>query len=257
MIYFDFPRFPELLTNYDGCMVSRAEVSELVVVFLKYPEVGRVKTRLAAAVGGVAAAEIYRELVGRTLAAVGEWLGGEPEAGAKRHVWIYCTPGDRVEATQSWLRRAVLGWKRLPQWVVQPEGDLGGRLGTVFDDGFAAGFSSVCAIGTDCPALSAEFLAAAAALLCRHPGVIGPTEDGGYYLIGLNSPRPEIFRNIPWSSPETRSATVAAARLAGWELACLPVLSDVDTHTDWVRWRKAEGAKDSKKSAAGRGNRVK
>jgi len=216
-------------------MAFVAAPAELVVVFLKYPEPGRVKTRLAAGVGDFRAAEIYREMVGLTMVAVGDWLGGEPVGGPAREAWLSVDPAHRLAESQEWLFPDLRGWRRPPRWVPQPDGDLGYRLETVFHQGLREGFSRVIAIGTDCPELSADSLVLAAQLLRTHPGVIGPSPDGGYYLIGVNSPRPELFLNIPWSSPHTLAATLAAAHQAGWSFATLPTLADVDTHQDWQR----------------------
>lgn len=230
-------------------MSSEAAPAELVVVFLKYPEPGRVKTRLAAAVGPAQAADIYRELVELTLVAVGQWLMGEPAGGPERHAWLYLDPPHQLSESQRWLSPKLRNWQRRPRWVPQPGGDLGDRLETVFSQGFSDGFSAVIAVGTDCPALSAASLSRAATHLGTHPGVIGPSADGGYYLIGVNSHRPELFRNIPWSSSQTRAATLAAAHQSGLSFATLPTLADIDTHQDWKQWRGGSDREVSKNPA--------
>lgn len=221
-------------------MTCRGPTGNLLVVFVKYPEPGRVKTRLALGIGAEEAAAVYRELVAVTLAAVGAWLqtGGTVTADRRlRTVWMYFDPAEKRAALQTWLDPLVRHWPVAPQWVAQPDGSLGLRLQAVFQQGFSMGFDAVCAIGTDCPAVTAAGLEAAFATLACKDGVVGPTRDGGYYLIGIKSNHPSLFENIPWSSPDTLLMTHQAAERLGLFLVPLPVLEDVDTEADWQRWQ--------------------
>jgi uncharacterized protein len=161
---------------------------ELLVVFVKYPEPGRVKTRLAAGIGERAAADAYRELVATTLESVREWLEADLKHSGpsmSRSVWIYFDPREKENEVRAWLAPLVCEWTSPPQWVAQPSGDLGERLQWVFHQGFEKCFYGICAIGTDCPELSGSGLGRAFAALRLGDGVVGPTTDGGYYLIGL------------------------------------------------------------------------
>jgi uncharacterized protein len=102
------------------------------------------------------------------------------------------------------------------------------------------------AIGTDCPGLSPAGLDAAANALGETEMVLGPTADGGYYLVGLSRWAPVVFEHIPWSSDRTFEATVAAASAAGLSLHILPVLVDIDTENDWRAWiEKSTGRPDA------------
>ena len=121
-------------------------------------------------------------------------------------------------------------------WIAQPEGDLGERLEYVFNKAFNEGFSSVFAIGTDCPSLTAKGLETASLRLRLSDAVLGPAADGGYYLIGLTQYHPNAFRNIPWSSTQTLAATLAALHLLKGNVAELPLLHDIDTQADWELW---------------------
>jgi rSAM/selenodomain-associated transferase 1 len=222
-------------------MTAKGQVGELLVVFVKYPEPGRVKTRLAAGIGANEAAAAYRELVTTTFEAIGQWLQeGELARDHRppRTVWVYFDPAEKRTAIQTWLDPEVRCWTVPPQWVAQPEGELGGRLQSAFHQGFNAGFYAICAIGTDCPELTGDGLERAFSELSRWEGVAGPTRDGGYYLIGVKTEHSLLFENIPWSSPETFSATCKVAERLGLHLAILPMLEDVDTEADWRRWRR-------------------
>lgn len=225
-------------------MNSEDRGGELLVVFLKYPEPGRVKTRLASGIGGDAAAAVYRDLVAITLEAVGKWVQGgrkSREGAVPRRVWLYFDPAESAAAVRSWLAPVVGRWEDPPRWVAQPDGDLGKRLQWAMNQGFEQGFSAVCAIGTDCPEVTAKGLAAAFAGLEKQAGVVGPTRDGGYYLIGVKTIYPALFDNIPWSSSQTLEATRHAARTAGISLHELPTLMDIDTEADWRWWREGRG----------------
>jgi len=217
-------------------MFSDSRVHELLVVCVKYPEAGRVKTRLAAEVGGGRAAEVYAGLVELSLRAAMGWLGGGRVR--ERRVWIYFDPAQREEAVRRWLAPACAVMDGRVDYVAQPEGDLGERLEAVFHQGFNSGFSVVMAIGSDCPSLTAEGLERASAALGGAADLaVGPAVDGGYYLIGLSSEQPAVFRGIPWSSEDTLACTRAVAARLGLRVAELERLHDVDTQADWLRWQ--------------------
>jgi rSAM/selenodomain-associated transferase 1 len=194
-------------------------VSAALALFLKAPRLGTVKTRLAAEIGARQALRLYRLMAGRTLAAA-------REAGLEATVWF--TPADAGPEMRYWLGDA---------WDLRPQcsGDLGMRLAAAAD-AVARGRAWLVA-GADCPRLDAARLREATETLARVPIVLGPSEDGGYYLLGGCTPLPDVFTDMPWSTPrildETR-ARLARARVAWHELA---TLRDVDTADD----ARAEG----------------
>ena len=201
----------------------------LLIVFLRYPEVGRVKTRMAVGLGAEKACAIYGELVRRTLVAV-----AEASAVNRLQVWLYFDPPERGLELREWLDiHQLLNSFEL---ISQPVGDLGSRLEYAFSQAFTAGFARVCVIGTDCPALTSAHLQAAFAALTHSEVVIGPATDGGYYLLGQRRFLPALFREIPWSSPHTFGATYRAAAEAGISIEIMPALDDIDTAEDWQRW---------------------
>jgi glycosyltransferase A (GT-A) superfamily protein (DUF2064 family) len=99
------------------------------------------------------------------------------------------------------------------------------------------GAERVVVIGADCPEITRATIAEAFVRLSEADVVLGPAADGGYYLIGLTRPYRVLFADIPWSSPDTLSRTLAAARRAGLTVSLLDVKRDVDTADDWRRWR--------------------
>jgi len=193
-------------------------------VFVRAPEAGRVKTRLAAEVGAEAALRVYVRLAEHALAEA-------RAAGAA--VRVHFTPAGAEAAVRGWLGGPA-------DYLPQAEGDLGERLERAFAEAFAAGFRRVVVIGSDLPELSAEVLRRAAVLLDGYAAVLGPARDGGYYLLGLRAPLPEVFRGIPWSTDAVLARTLDRLRAAGIEPALLETLGDVDEAADlppgWREW---------------------
>ena len=187
-----------------------------VAVFVRAPELGKVKTRLARVLGESAAMQAYVELVEGT-------LGALEEGAFDCELWFDGPPNDHL---QRWRSDHVL-----PAFK-QPETDLGGRMLAAV----VAGAKVV--VGSDIPALDAAYVEAALARLARADAVLGPVEDGGYCLIGMNEPHPELFRSIEWSTDSVVDQTLRRAATAGIEVALLDTLWDVDDYADYVRWRK-------------------
>lgn len=187
-----------------------------VAVFVRAPELGKVKTRLARVLGEAAALQAYVELVEGT-------LGALEEGAFDCELWFDGPPNDHL---QRWRSDHVL-----PAFK-QPETDLGGRMLAAV----VAGAKVV--VGSDIPALDVAYVEAALARLARADAVLGPVEDGGYCLIGMNEPHPELFRSIEWSTDSVVDQTLRRAATAGIEVALLDTLWDVDDYADYVRWRK-------------------
>ncbi len=199
-----------------------------LLVFLKAPRPRTAKTRIAATLGDEAALDIYRELVATTLARVAE-LPDEFD------VDLRFAPDDAAPEIAPWLRP---GWRTVPQGG----GDLGARMSQAFADAFADGCTGVVVIGTDCPDLTAEDLRAAWDALDDHDVVVGPAEDGGYWLLGTSAPRPRLFADIAWSSSTVLADTLSIARSDGISVRLLRRLNDIDTAQDWDRHVTDRGA---------------
>lgn len=192
-----------------------------LLIFLKAPRAGEVKTRLAASLGKARALRAYRQLVAHTLAAV------PPDWSVEIH---YAPRGARAD-----MRRWLGARWRLR---VQSSGDLGVRLTRAFAGAFARGARRVIAIGGDCPTLDAATLERAAQTLRARDVVLGPACDGGYYLIGLRRAAPELFVEIPWSTADVFPTTLRRARAARLSLMRLEEREDVDDLASWRRQAK-------------------
>ncbi|MFD2718788.1 TIGR04282 family arsenosugar biosynthesis glycosyltransferase [Hymenobacter monticola] len=196
-----------------------------LLIFAREPVLGRVKTRLAADIGPEAALAVYRELLGLTAAAVAA-------AQVPATVWLAEAPASAAQATQPRPE-----WPGLP-WRVQPVAEsLGERMQHAFAEAFAAGAARVVIIGTDCPGLTPELLHAAFEALQHHEVVVGPADDGGYYLLGLRELQPALFANKNWSTASVLPDTLADTTRLGLRVAQLPVLHDVDSGRDLATWR--------------------
>lgn len=197
-----------------------------LIVFLKHPEPGTVKTRLIPVLGAEIAAELYRVLCEAVLA------GTVPRPGEFERL-VFFAPPEAAEQVRGWLPSVRL----LPQ----AGGDLGARMGGASARAFDRGAERVALIGTDSPAVSRATVVEALEALDAADLVLGPAEDGGYYLLALRKPRPELFDGMTWSTPVVLEETVARADTASLRVHLLAPLRDIDTPEDlraeWPRLR--------------------
>ena len=200
-------------------------------MFIRAPEAGKVKTRLAAEIGPDAALRVYRRLAEHTLAVAAQ------VAGAGVEVRVHYTPADAGRDVRAWLepawraREAPDGGGALRFLPQQGEG-LGERMENAFAAAFEAGHERVVIVGSDLPALDAALVLRAFALLEASPAVLGPARDGGYYLMGLRQRVGGLFSGIPWSTSDVLRLTLDRLRDAGIEPALLEPLSDLDEASD-------------------------
>lgn len=180
-----------------------------VALFTRWPRPGQAKTRLIPAIGAQPAADLHRRLTERTVATI-------------RASGLACevrTTGAPVGDFRRWLGDDLA-------FVDQGDGDLGARLAA------AAETLPVLLLGADIPGLLPTHLCAAAAALATFPAVIGPAADGGYWLLGLAVPAPQVFTAIRWGMATVFADT--AARLPG--AAILDTLADLDRPEDLAQW---------------------
>jgi uncharacterized protein len=187
-----------------------------LIIFTRYPEAGKAKTRLIPALGADGAANLHRQFTEQTLQKALTLLDTA--------IAVHFTGGS-LEQMQTWLGGEV-------QYRSQTAGDLGDRMSHAFMTTFAEGYQSVIIIGTDCPQLTPELLSQAFQALLTHDLVLGATTDGGYYLLGLRQPMPELFVDVAWSTEVVFQQTIAIAQQLGLAIAQLPTLSDVDRPED-------------------------
>jgi rSAM/selenodomain-associated transferase 1 len=199
-----------------------------VAIMARVPVAGRVKTRLCPPLTPEQAARLARCFLQDRL----EQLGGVAAAAPL----VAFTPADG----EAELRRLLPAAARL---VAQEGPDLGVRLDRILTDLLAESGTGAIAIDTDSPTLPTDYVRQACAHLAEATAdvVIGPSEDGGYYLIGLRRPAPALFEAMPWSTAALLDETVARARRLGLRLALLPAWFDVDRGPDLSRLRESAG----------------
>ena len=192
-----------------------------LMIVVKEPVVGQVKTRLAASVGAAYALALYEAFVADTIATAGTVPGADLGLGF-------------------WPPSAHAYFRTLcPHAVLFPQrgADLGERLLNAFEQAHAARYEQCVVMSSDSPNVPAAYLRRAFALLDDASVVLGPCEDGGYYLIGMHEPQPALFGGITWSTEVVYRQTVERAAEAELRLATLPVWYDIDTVADLTRLR--------------------
>ena len=196
-------------------------------MFVRAPEAGRVKTRLAATLGAEGALRVYRRLAEHTV---------REARAVDAELRIHFTPADREPEVRAWLGDG-------PHYLAQAEGDLGTRMEAAFRSAFADGAERAVIVGSDLPDLTAALLRRAFDALDEHPAVLGPARDGGYYLLGMRAMIPGVFDGVPWSTDAVLALTLERMRGAAIEPALLPTLADVDEADDlpagWAEWAVA------------------
>lgn len=193
--------------------------ADLLIIFLKSPRPGFVKTRLAGRLGTKLACEAYRNLAAGLL----KRLKAYP------NVELRISPDDAAASHSDWLLRDC--WR----FQGQGGGDLGRRLTRAFEESFAEGRRKVMAIGSDCPYVETSHLRDGFERLISASVVLGPALDGGYWLIGMNRYLPSLFEGISWGGDEVLEQTLQRTAALGVRAAMLETLEDVD---DWESWRR-------------------
>ena len=195
-----------------------------LALMLKAPRSGEVKTRLARSIGAERATRVYRALVEHQIAQIpSRW-----------RITIHFAPTDAESEMRSWLERFA---PRGMGFVPQPDGDLGVRLISAMEHGFASGADFVFFLGGDCPGITCSYLEEAEGTLAKTDMVIARALDGGYVLLGLKKPTPSIFEGIRWSSDAVFAATLGQARAARLSYQCLSPLEDIDDFESYERQR--------------------
>ncbi|SFD66069.1 hypothetical protein SAMN05660831_02038 [Thiohalospira halophila DSM 15071] len=191
-------------------------------LFARAPVAGAAKTRLIPALGAAGAAHVHHRLLQRTLEVAERAAARIP--GLEAELW--CHP----DIDHPVFRAAEARGFRLRQ---QAGNDLGERMAGALESALEEGAPAAVLVGSDCPGLTAEPVAAAfAEMAAGADAVLGPAVDGGYYLVGLRRPARALFTGIPWGGPEVAAATRARAAAAGLRLAEVATLQDLDTPAD-------------------------
>lgn len=190
-----------------------------IIIFIKNPVLGKVKTRLAATVGDQKALEVYQRLLDVTRKTV-------TKVNAKYHLFY----SDVIDMDDDWYIQDF-------DKYLQQGNDLGERMSAAFRNIFSQNDGSVLQkvviIGSDCPALTPDILEMAFTILGDSDVVVGPTFDGGYYLLGIKEYHAALFENITWSTDAVYQETNDKSRELQLNIADLPTLSDIDNEKDW------------------------
>lgn len=189
-----------------------------LLIFCKAPIPGTVKTRLISYLGEAGATSLHWELSDRLIR---ECLESRISGQFDVELWCYPTTSDDF----------------FNQFNVTLHLQQGGNLGERMDNAFRRTGSPAILIGTDCPNLDAGYLQRATTLLASHDAVLGPAEDGGYGLIGLQQPNSALFNDMNWGTDQVASDTSAELNRQQLHWSLLPLLWDVDRPEDVRRYR--------------------
>ena len=188
--------------------------NRLLIIFVKNPIIGQVKTRLAATMGNEKALEIYLKLLDYTRKITVDLPFDK--------VVFYA---NYVDKEDSWSEQAYLK-------QAQDSGDLGTRMQRAFEWGFRTGYQHICIIGSDCLELTPEIIENAFEELETQDAVIGPTRDGGYYLLGMKQLHLPLFQDKAWGNETVASDTKKDLRQMNLSFTTLETLTDVDREED-------------------------
>ena len=184
---------------------------QLLIIFTRKPELGKVKTRLAKDTSDEVALAVYNDLLIHTHQITKNIEGDK---------WVFYT--DEIEFEDIWDEGDYMK-------MIQAQGDLGAKMQDAFFKGFGAGYFEIVIIGSDVDTLTTEIIEDAFEQVKQQP-VIGPSEDGGYYLLGLEEPRTDVFQNKEWGTDTVLRDTLLD--LAEEEIAFLDELNDIDLLED-------------------------
>ena len=190
-------------------------------IFAKAPVLGTVKTRMSPPLSPAQCLRLHEALLNHTLARMRPLIASGVEA-------RLCLTGTLPEALEQAGRMEAGGFGV----DVQQGAHLGERLSHALTTRFSQGYSKVIFVGTDCPGLGPNTVRDAVRALDRQEVVIGPAQDGGYYLIGFSASLPEILRGIPWGTPAVYGTTLDRLRRKGVRWKSLERQADLDTFGD-------------------------
>ncbi|HHT9116310.1 MAG: TIGR04282 family arsenosugar biosynthesis glycosyltransferase [Planctomycetes bacterium] len=212
-----------------------------VIIFLKYPEPGKVKTRLAKDIGNEKACAIYKLLAENVIKNI---LTKNP---GTYDVHIFFTPADKENEIKNWLKSIIDNERAFHiQYSPQKGNTLGERMSNAFQQTLQRKDCKRCIIiGTDCPEIDATMIESVFEILKEKDIVIGPCKDGGYYLLGMSGPVPvsfkqgfvpELFEDIDWSTDRVFIQTMEKIQKNNLSCGILKTLVDIDTIEDLYQY---------------------
>jgi hypothetical protein len=203
-------------------------MKDALIIFARLPRAGEVKTRLGSIVGMGKAALIYAELARHAFE-----LGREMRAKGIS-VYLYYDPLGDLDSVKKWVGAPF-------RYMPQQGKTLGERMFRAFAQTFNEGASRSVIIGTDVPELDDAIVANAYEQLRRYDVVIGPSTDGGYYLLGMHAPVKSLFDGIAWSTSTVLRDTLTRAEHLRLSVAQLEPLADIDHHDDYAAYLHRRG----------------
>ncbi len=204
-----------MLENFISDEACKNQVTHLVIM-TKFPEPGKVKTRLGASIGNEASCKLHRAMVQHLL---DKTLPHLDSIQLRFHV----AGGSDADVTE-WLGSA--------HWQRQAEGDLGLKMQSAIEASFTEGVKKALIIGTDCPAITPAHIEATVRALDDHNVAFTPALDGGYVMAGVKAVHPEMYHDIEWSTDTVLEMSAKRLRTAGNSLKLFEALRDVDTESD-------------------------
>ncbi len=200
-----------------------------VIIFTRYPQPGRVKTRLIPKLGKVGAAAIHKKMAEHILSKINDLQNIDQDPDSSIQLNIYYTGASHKQMTQ-WLGNSI------PFFRQQGEG-LGNKMFQAFQSARDAHFQRTILIGSDCPSINTNHIRLAFKHLKKNNLVLGPTYDGGYYLIGTDNSIPitavqSLFSNISWGTEKVYKQTLNKAKKAGLSFYPMQKLNDIDRPQD-------------------------
>lgn len=203
-----------------------------IIIFARYPDEGKVKTRLAATIGDHYA-KVYYKLIA-------EKIISEVKKIRKVYTYIFFSEEEEKSKIKKWLGQKYF-------YSHQEGKDLGERMSEAFRKVFSHGAKKVLLTGTDIPDLSKEIIEEAIVSLDNHDIVIGPAKDGGYYLLGMKKHSPLLFKNISYGTGDVFNETLGKASENNLSYSILPQLQDIDNEEDLTNWLNCETRNELKK----------
>lgn len=201
-------------------MIKKEKVkNKALAIFIKNPELGKAKTRIAKDSSDEIALSIYSKLLNITRTLCNK---------VKTNRYVFYS--QFIDESDEWTTNSFN--KKL-----QGGSNLGEKMSNGFQVLFTEQYNKVLLIGSDCPYITEEIINEAYSSLDKHDFVFGPTYDGGYYLIGMKEFRPIIFSNIEWSTEHVLNKSLERAASIGCKYHLLPTLQDIDHLDDWEKYK--------------------
>jgi uncharacterized protein len=209
--------------------VAESREMETLILFARAPVAGSTKTRLARARGERDAVLLATAFLLDTVELCGRWRAERVAVDQNRRVALYASPDADDPVLAEAARRAGA------RLEVQVGADLGERLRHAFEAEYERGARAVCAIGADSPALPLQLIDEGFRALVWERVVLGPSFDGGYWLVGAQRPAPDVFTDVPWSTPSVVAETLRRLGAQGIAPHLLPFWYDIDEAADLER----------------------